>query len=73
MCKQKFQIGSQENVVALKRAVVFVSFKVPVYLEEVYLVTALVPSDTACLANSPGSKSLTAVWISRDVMVVLLL
>eukprot|EP00095_Tigriopus_kingsejongensis_P009616 maker-scaffold328_size205007-snap-gene-0.13 protein:Tk09616 transcript:maker-scaffold328_size205007-snap-gene-0.13-mRNA-1 annotation:"histone -like" len=40
-----------------------------VYLEEVYLVTALVPSDTACLANSPGSRSLTAVWISREVMV----
>ena len=32
----------------------------------VNLVTALVPSDTACLDNSPGSKSLTAVWISRE-------
>ena len=29
--------------------------------EEVYLVTALVPSETACLANSPGSKRRTAV------------
>ena len=28
------------------------------------LVTALVPSLTACLASSPGSISLTAVWIS---------
>lgn len=44
-----------------------------VYLELVYLVTALVPSLTACLANSPGSSSLTAVWISRDVMVERLL
>ncbi|KAL5102582.1 hypothetical protein TcWFU_010100 [Taenia crassiceps] len=26
------------------------------HLEPVYLVTALVPSDTACLANSPGSS-----------------
>ena len=39
------------------------------YLELVYLVTALVPSDTACLANSPGKSNLTAVWISREVMV----
>ena len=40
-----------------------------VYLELVYLVTALVPSDTACLANSPGRRRRTAVWISREVMV----
>ena len=33
------------------------------------LVTALVPSLTACLASSPGSKRRTAVWISRLVMV----
>ena len=39
------------------------------YLELVYLVTALVPSDTACLASSPGRSSLTAVWISREVIV----
>ena len=39
------------------------------YLELVYLVTALVPSDTACLASSPGKSSLTAVWISREVIV----
>ena len=43
------------------------------YLDWVYLVTALVPSDTACLASSPGSSSLTAVWISLLVMVDLLL
>ena len=42
------------------------------YLELVYLVTALVPSETACLASSPGRRSLTAVWISREVMVDLL-
>ena len=40
-----------------------------IYLDEVYLVTALVPSDTACLANSPGRSNLTDVWISREVMV----
>ncbi|PNH00080.1 hypothetical protein TSOC_014111 [Tetrabaena socialis] len=34
---------------------------------EVNLVTALVPSDTACLASSPGSTRRTAVWISREV------
>lgn len=32
-----------------------------VYLEEVYFVTAFVPSETACLASSPGSRSRTAV------------
>ena len=31
----------------------------------VNLVTALVPSETACFANSPGSMSRTDVWISR--------
>ncbi|XP_034546200.1 uncharacterized protein LOC117817569 [Notolabrus celidotus] len=36
------------------------------YLELVYLVTALVPSDTACLASSPGSSRRTAVWISLE-------
>ena len=35
----------------------------------VYLVTALVPSETACLANSPGKRKRTAVWISRLAMV----
>ena len=39
------------------------------YLELVYLVTALVPSDTACLASSPGRSRRTAVWISREVIV----
>jgi len=36
---------------------------------EVNLVTALVPSDTACLASSPGRMRRTAVWISRLVTV----
>ena len=40
-----------------------------IYLLLVYFVTALVPSETACLANSPGSKRRTAVWISREEMV----
>ena len=43
------------------------------YAEEVNLVTALVPSETACLASSPGNKSLTAVWISREERVAFLL
>ena len=43
------------------------------YLEPVYFVTALVPSLTACLASSPGSRRRTAVWISRLVMVERLL
>jgi hypothetical protein len=42
-------------------------------LDEEYLVTALVPSETACLASSPGRISLTEVWISRDEMVDFLL
>merc|ERR1712168_897061 len=38
------------------------------FVVAVYLVTALVPSETACLANSPGRMSLTAVWMSLEVM-----
>ena len=38
-----------------------------------YLVTALVPSETACLASSPGSSRRTAVWTSRDEIVERLL
>lgn len=43
------------------------------HLELVYFVTALVPSDTACLASSPGSSSLTAVCTSLLVIVERLL
>ena len=42
-------------------------------LWEEYLVTAFVPSDTACLASSPGRMSLTDVWISLDEIVDFLL
>lgn len=41
--------------------------------EEEYLVTALVPSETACLASSPGRMRRTEVWISREEMVDFLL
>jgi translation initiation factor IF-1 len=45
-----------------------------IYLvEEEYLVTALVPSETACLASSPGRIRRTEVWISREEMVDFLL
>ena len=37
------------------------------------LVTALVPSETACLESSPGRRSLTEVWFSREKRVDLLL
>ena len=43
------------------------------YAFDVYLVTALVPSETACLASSPGRMRRTAVWISRDERVPFLL
>ena len=33
------------------------------------LVTDFVPSEMACLANSPGRMRRTAVWISREEMV----
>lgn len=42
-------------------------------MEEEYLVTALVPSETACLASSPGRMRRTEVWISREEMVDFLL
>ena len=62
-------------LVALKRAVWCCcrrcgkSMSFQIYLEDVYLVTALVPSLTACLASSPGRSRRTAVWISRLVIV----
>jgi hypothetical protein len=39
----------------------------------VYLVTDFVPSDTACLASSPGSSNRTEVCTSREVRVLFLL
>jgi hypothetical protein len=65
---------SWEDLVAFKKARLCFGRRVascPIYLELVYLVTALVPSDTACLANSPGRRRRTAVWISLDVIVLL--
>lgn len=56
--------------VALKKAVL-VAFVF--YLEVEYLVTALVPSLTACLASSPGRINLTEVWTSLDEIVDFLL
>ncbi|RWS30013.1 hypothetical protein B4U80_02170 [Leptotrombidium deliense] len=50
------QLRSRHKCVALKRAV----FASRVYFEDVYLVTAFVPSETACFANSPGKRSRTA-------------
>jgi hypothetical protein len=47
--------------------------RAPPHLELVYLVTAFVPSLTACLANSPGNRSLTEVCTSLEVMVERLL
>ena len=41
---------------ALKRAVCVDVIRAVAYLELVYLVTALVPSETACLASSQGSR-----------------
>ncbi len=68
-----FCIFCSSSFVALKRAVgsngESLSSQSIVYLELVYLVTALVPSETACFANSPGRMSRTAVWISRDEIV----
>lgn len=43
------------------------------YLEPLYFVTAFVPSDTACFANSPGNNSRTAVCTSRLEIVDFLL
>eukprot|EP01139_Manchomonas_bermudensis_P025133 Amastigsp_a844394_19.p2 type:complete len:111 gc:universal Amastigsp_a844394_19:787-1119(+) len=34
-------------------------------------VTAFVPSETACLASSPGRMRRTAVWTSRELRVAL--
>ena len=64
---------SLKKLVVLKKTDLFEVGQQVIYLELVYLVTALVPSETACLASSPGRRRRTAVWISREVMVDLLL
>ena len=38
-----------------------------------YFTMALVPSEIACLASSPGKISLTADWVYREERVLLLL
>ena len=43
------------------------------FVADEYLVTAFVPSETACLASSPGRIKRTDVWISREEMVDFLL
>ena len=43
------------------------------HLLELNLVTALVPSEMACLDSSPGRMRRTDVWISREEMVDFLL
>lgn len=53
-------------------SIVLAFFK-EIYLLLVYLVTALVPSLTACFASSPGKSSLMAVCISRELIVDFLL
>ncbi len=57
------------TIAAAAAAVVVVVDDDAAHLELVYLVTAFVPSLTACLASYPGSRRRTAVWISLDVMV----
>jgi len=54
---------------------VFKNIKNELYIDHcwMYLVTAFVPYETACLASSPGRMSLTADWTSRDERVLLLL
>ena len=47
--------------------------RVAVAYAEVNFVTAFVPSETACFANSPGKINLTEVWISLEVTVGFLL
>ena len=55
--KSNVNCGSEKN----RFFFCWVAKRASIYFELVYFVTALVPSLTACLASSPGSKSLTAV------------
>ena len=45
----------------------------PGHFEEEYLATLFVPSEIPCLDSSPGRMRRTAVWISREEMVLFLL
>lgn len=78
LCADTSQVLSKSQdltvFVVLKRTVFFVATDhEETYFELVYLVTALVPSLTACLASSPGNRRRTAVCISLLVMVERLL
>ena len=67
-CSRRAQPIVFRGVVVLIKHPVWVGCDVRAQAE-VNLVTALVPSDTACLASSPGRIRRTAVWISRLVTV----
>lgn len=54
-------VTSQQDALLYSNRLSNSSLVVAVVYEEENLVTALVPSDTACFANSPGSISRTAV------------
>lgn len=57
------QLGGFKSYLLLKYSILkFMNFHSGlVVTEALYLVTALVPSDTACFESSPGSNNLTAV------------
>lgn len=51
----------------------FIKTKLLFYFWVMYLPTALVPSEMACFASSPGNVKRAAVWISRALNVDFLL
>jgi hypothetical protein len=61
MTKRASQTFSQHVIGGPEKGHLTTQETLYVYLDEVYFVTALVPSDTACFASSPGKRSLTAV------------
>lgn len=61
------------NPCALTREKETEKTQVTYFVLDEYLVTALVPSETACLASSPGRMRRTEVWISREEIVDFLL
>lgn len=58
MIPKNYAIVTPLRCVALKKAF---CVQQGIYFELVYLVTAFVPSLTACFASSPGRRSLTDV------------
>ena len=59
LCYMQSRKRKRFGMVKVKEKFLFVSYYY--YFELVYLVTALVPSETACLASSPGKIKRTAV------------